>query len=111
MQEAGITACMKMEVPGTEDNPIAIEEEGSETNPIIIDDDNPLVIVISENEEEEADDDDDDCPICLDNLQQEFARLIPCAHRFHVQCIDVWLSSNNTCPYCRSPVFGMSITP
>ncbi|XP_076959557.1 E3 ubiquitin-protein ligase SIS3-like [Bidens hawaiensis] len=47
-----------------------------------------------------------DCPICL----EEFAvgqgvRGLPCAHSFHVACIDKWLILNSKCPRCRCIVF------
>ncbi|XP_043687512.1 RING-H2 finger protein ATL2-like [Telopea speciosissima] len=47
-----------------------------------------------------------ECPVCLCNLEEgEMVRLIPtCKHMFHLQCINMWLSSHYTCPICRSPV-------
>lgn len=27
-----------------------------------------------------------------------------CHHGFHVECIDMWLSSHTNCPICRAPV-------
>ena len=32
-------------------------------------------------------------------------RGLPCAHNFHVECIDQWLRLNVKCPRCRSSVF------
>ncbi|KAL2935994.1 E3 ubiquitin-protein ligase SIS3 [Bienertia sinuspersici] len=47
-----------------------------------------------------------ECPICL----EEFCignevRGLPCAHNFHVECIDQWLRLNVKCPRCRCSVF------
>ncbi|WZZ38970.1 hypothetical protein YC2023_035229 [Brassica napus] len=35
-------------------------------------------------------------------------KLRTCGHGFHVECIDMWLSSHSTCPLCRSPVLAVS---
>ncbi|KAL4281756.1 hypothetical protein GQ457_03G029920 [Hibiscus cannabinus] len=45
-----------------------------------------------------------ECAICLNEFQDdETLRLIPkCGHVFHPHCIDVWLSSQSTCPVCRA---------
>lgn len=45
------------------------------------------------------------CAICLANYENDVEiRELPCCHRFHKDCIDVWLSKNNSCPACRSSV-------
>ncbi|KAE8676802.1 E3 ubiquitin-protein ligase ATL4 [Hibiscus syriacus] len=48
-----------------------------------------------------------DCAVCLSKFEPEDQlRLLPlCCHAFHAHCIDTWLSSNQTCPLCRSPLF------
>jgi hypothetical protein len=43
------------------------------------------------------------CSICLEEFQNgELLRMLPCFHRFHVTCIDDWLSEKGTCPICRN---------
>lgn len=45
-----------------------------------------------------------ECTVCLSVLEDgETARELPnCKHIFHVECIDKWLSSQSTCPICRT---------
>ncbi|CAL0330142.1 unnamed protein product [Lupinus luteus] len=47
-----------------------------------------------------------ECPICLEEFHVgNEVRGLPCAHNFHVECIDEWLSLNVKCPRCRCSVF------
>lgn len=49
------------------------------------------------------------CSVCIsDYVAGNKLRRLPCAHEFHVHCIDRWLSENCTCPVCRQPVLGSS---
>ncbi|KAJ4964473.1 hypothetical protein NE237_024412 [Protea cynaroides] len=45
-----------------------------------------------------------ECAVCLGTLQdEEMVKVLPnCKHMFHVECIDMWLNSNSTCPVCRT---------
>lgn len=47
-----------------------------------------------------------ECSICLSNIEEKATvRILPnCKHIFHVECIDMWLFSNTTCPVCRTAV-------
>ncbi|PWA81331.1 SUGAR-INSENSITIVE 3 [Artemisia annua] len=38
-------------------------------------------------------------------MNQKKVRGLPCAHNFHVACIDEWLRLNVKCPRCRCSVF------
>ncbi|CAL5340346.1 unnamed protein product [Camellia sinensis] len=47
-----------------------------------------------------------ECPICLEEFHVgNEIRGLPCAHKFHVECIDEWLRLNVKCPRCRCSVF------
>ncbi|KAG2327947.1 hypothetical protein Bca52824_010675 [Brassica carinata] len=51
-------------------------------------------------------DDCGECLICLEEFQAGHeVRGLPCAHNFHVECIDQWLRLNVKCPRCRCSVF------
>ncbi|XP_022993424.1 putative RING-H2 finger protein ATL71 [Cucurbita maxima] len=43
------------------------------------------------------------CTVCLaDYHSEDLLRILPnCGHSFHVNCIDIWLHQNLTCPVCR----------
>ncbi|CAM0910425.1 unnamed protein product [Alopecurus aequalis] len=47
-----------------------------------------------------------ECAVCLSVIQVgAMAKLLPaCAHVYHDECIDLWLSSHSTCPLCRCRV-------
>ena len=42
------------------------------------------------------------CSICRNDYKtlDEITEL-PCGHKFHKSCLDIWLSNNITCPICR----------
>jgi hypothetical protein len=44
-----------------------------------------------------------DCVVCCDSLDisQTVLQLPVCGHIFHESCALVWLTKQNTCPYCR----------
>ncbi|XP_024906840.1 E3 ubiquitin-protein ligase DZIP3 isoform X7 [Pteropus alecto] len=50
-----------------------------------------------DDEEEEK----EPCVICHENLSPENLSVLPCAHKFHSQCIRPWLMQQGTCPTCR----------
>ncbi|MCL7045824.1 hypothetical protein MKW94_013068, partial [Papaver nudicaule] len=45
---------------------------------------------------------DAECSICLaEYADNEELRELPCAHFFHVDCVDKWLKKNGSCPLCK----------
>lgn len=46
------------------------------------------------------------CSVCIGMVQSgELVRMLPlCKHLYHVECIDRWLASHDTCPLCRAEV-------
>ncbi|XP_078264773.1 E3 ubiquitin-protein ligase DZIP3-like isoform X2 [Rhinoraja longicauda] len=44
---------------------------------------------------------EDPCVICHEDLTTEAMLILPCAHKFHSQCIGPWLKEQRTCPTCR----------
>mmetsp|Transcript_17479 Transcript_17479/g.34948 ORF Transcript_17479/g.34948 Transcript_17479/m.34948 type:complete len:210 (+) Transcript_17479:241-870(+) len=46
------------------------------------------------------------CSICLDPLEEgNDARILPCLHQFHTECVDRWLRDNAICPVCKIDPF------
>ncbi|XP_076750748.1 uncharacterized protein LOC143423361 isoform X2 [Xylocopa sonorina] len=42
---------------------------------------------------------DDVCPVCLCNMTR--ARITPCYHLFHADCLRQWLKTSDACPMCK----------
>ena len=45
------------------------------------------------------------CSVCFEEFEEgEHVRALPCAHRFHIECVDRWLASKSIrCPMCQHP--------
>ncbi|CAH2283987.1 RING-H2 finger ATL2-like [Pelobates cultripes] len=53
----------------------------------------------------QGDDEQDECSICLSAFDPaEEIMLLHCGHRFHIECIQMWLQEHCTCPMCRAVV-------
>ena len=51
------------------------------------------------------------CSICLDEFCRREERVVlPCSHGFHTCCANRWLSSESSCPVCRTPVPQSSVS-
>jgi len=45
------------------------------------------------------------CAVCVCDAEEgERLRRLPCAHEFHVACVDRWLRDHRTCPMCKDDV-------
>ncbi|KAM8906029.1 E3 ubiquitin-protein ligase DZIP3 isoform 5-T5 [Lycaon pictus] len=53
------------------------------------------------NNLDDDDEEEEPCVICHENLSPENLSVLPCAHKFHSQCIRPWLMQQGTCPTCR----------
>ncbi|KAJ4825183.1 hypothetical protein Tsubulata_022551 [Turnera subulata] len=52
------------------------------------------------------------CAVCREEMKiGSMAACMPCSHKFHKTCIDMWLNRSRTCPMCRSklPVTETSV--
>ncbi|CAL9106916.1 unnamed protein product [Musa acuminata var. zebrina] len=50
-----------------------------------------------------------ECAVCLEEFKRGDVLLrLPCAHRFHCDCVVPWLQSNSHCPCCRTTIFPQS---
>ncbi len=58
------------------------------------------------HEQEQPAQEQGECSICFEELNNgENVRALGCCRNsFHVNCIDHWLTGNNTCPLCRADV-------
>lgn len=43
----------------------------------------------------------DVCNVCLDRSENDQWKQLPCGHKFHPMCVEIWLLHNGTCPVCR----------
>jgi len=47
----------------------------------------------------------ENCTICLSEFDcGNKIKTLPCTHRYHCECIDKWLETQNKCPICKHPV-------
>lgn len=56
-----------------------------------------------------VEEEEDGCPICLEDLNgsyDPYVRLRYCNHKFHRNCIDMWLWQSLVCPICRGLVIS-----
>ena len=62
--------------------------------------------------------DDQQCPICLEDYGNNLFHIdisehpvkLPCSHIMGSKCIAIWVSSHDTCPFCRHVLFRATFT-
>ena len=52
----------------------------------------------------------EECTICLENTTLERTKITDCKHTFHTECLEKWLTTNNSCPLCRTNINPSFIT-
>lgn len=53
----------------------------------------------------DVDDSEIKCLVCQCEYEKnEKLRRLPCNHTFHAECVDQWLKTNDSCPYCRKSI-------
>ena len=48
----------------------------------------------------------DSCAVCMDEIELDEMKTLPCGHYFHQACIDKWAESKKECPNCGEPFDG-----
>jgi hypothetical protein len=52
-----------------------------------------------------------ECSICLEEFHQGDERTsLPCNHGFHTSCVNIWFSTENSCPVYRRCVSNHVLT-
>ncbi|CAI5709052.1 unnamed protein product [Hyaloperonospora brassicae] len=51
------------------------------------------------------------CTVCLSAFHvNSHVRILPCFHRFHLECIDPWLAEKPQCPLCKFSALVASVS-
>lgn len=70
--------------------------------------DDPIVIALSERIAQIKNNKNTfslQCPICLENeTDSDNIDITPCAHKFHIECLSIWMKENSNCPLCRTEI-------
>lgn len=59
----------------------------------------------SKPSEQGAHEDDEECIICrtglFDNEEEDAVVMLTCGHKFHQECVSLWLKAHKKCPICK----------
>ena len=65
----------------------------------------PQILILSPQVHEKTT--DETCCLCLEDYEEgERLRELVCKHRYHVECVDEWLSAKRRCPVCNADAIG-----
>ncbi|OUM59251.1 hypothetical protein PIROE2DRAFT_63892 [Piromyces sp. E2] len=58
--------------------------------------------------EKKKENDPETCAVCIDDFKDgDKLRVLPCHHEYHVECIDLWLTTRKSfCPICKRCING-----
>ncbi|CAF0761550.1 unnamed protein product [Adineta ricciae] len=70
----------------------------------------PVIIFDAANQNLEFRDENPMCAICLETFSnKEKIRKLACTHYYHIDCIDPWLLSHQSCPLCNQSILQTAI--
>jgi hypothetical protein len=67
-------------------------------------------LTIDDTDDDNGDNDNNDdtrkrqCSICMNTMEPDSVKYLPCAHGFHKKCITRWLEIRHYCPICKNNV-------
>ena len=66
----------------------------------------------NDNDSNENDNDINDnidiCVICLEDINDKLSTKLRCSHKFHIECLNRWISKSNKCPLCNRNILNNS---
>ncbi|CAF1651461.1 unnamed protein product [Adineta ricciae] len=70
----------------------------------------PVIIFDAANQTLEFRDENPMCAICLETFNnKDKIRKLACTHYYHIECIDPWLLSHQSCPLCNQSILQTAI--
>lgn len=51
-----------------------------------------------------SDNNGENCVICLEDINNKISTNLECEHKFHIMCLNQWVSKSNKCPLCNANI-------